>query len=342
MMKRIFKKLSFILVLVFALGLTSCGKLPVADSGKIKIVCTTFAQYDWVREIAGERADELEIILLGNGGIDLHSYQPTADDIVTISDCDVFIYIGGVSDGWVESTLEQATNEDMIVINMMIVLEDRLREEEIVEGMEAHHHEEGEEHEEHNEEEHQEEHINVAEYDEHVWLSLTNAGLVCDAITEALSSVDKDNSSVYEANNKAYQDKLMALDTEYKNAVATAKYDTLIFGDRFPFIYMLKDYGINYYAAFTGCSSESEASFETVAFLAEKVDELEVPAIIVVDGSTEDLANTILESAKSTGQEILILDSLQSMSSADIEAGKTYLGTMEENLVVIKTALGCE
>ncbi|MBE5945240.1 MAG: zinc ABC transporter substrate-binding protein [Lachnospiraceae bacterium] len=334
-MKRFIKKLSFILVLVFALGLTSCGKLSTSDSGKIKIVCTTFPQYDWVKEIAGDRAEELEIILLGNGGIDLHSYQPTADDIVTISDCDVFIYNGGVSDSWVESTLDQATNEDMIVINMMLVLEDRLREEEIVEGMEVHHHEDGEEHSE-------EEHINVAEYDEHVWLSLTNATLVCDAITEALSNVDKDNSSVYDTNNKTYQEKLVTLDTEYKNAVATAKYDTLLFGDRFPFIYMLKDYEINYYAAFTGCSSESEASFETIAFLADKMDELALPAIMVVDGSTDDLANTILESAKSSGQKILVIDSMQNVSDSDVKSGKSYIETMENNLTVLKTALGCE
>lgn len=339
-MKRSFKYICYILILVMTVGLTGCGNLATQDSGKVKIVCTTFPQYDWVREIAGEKLEDFELILLGNGGIDMHSYQPTTEDIVTIADCDIFIYGGGVSDGWVESTLEQATNEDMIVINMMIVLQDALREEEIVEGMEEDEHEEGEHH--NDGEEAYSDDINVADYDEHVWLSLNNAALVCDAITEALATVDSGNKDVYNTNNQAYKDKLIALDSEYETAFSTAKYDTMVFGDRFPFIYLLKDYGVNYYAAFTGCSSESEASFETVAFLADKMDELELPVIIIVDGSTKDLANTILESANTSGQEILVLDSMQTMSNSDVEAGKTYLGTMEDNLLVFKQALGCE
>ena len=166
--------------------------------------------------------------------------------------------------------------------------------------------------------------------------------IICESIRDVLVDLDGENASLYESNCKDYISSLEALDGEYENAVSQAKYDTLLFGDRFPFIYMVENYGINYYAAFVGCSSESEASFETIAFLAEKLDELKLPAILVVDGSTMDLANTVVEATEGKDYPILVLDSLQATSKEDIEGGKTYLGTMEDNLLVLKQALGVE
>lgn len=325
-MKR-FKSL-FILISICMLTffLTGCGKL-ARNNDKIKIVCTTFSQYDWVREIAGESIDDIELVLLGNGA-DLHSYQPTTGDILNIADCDVFIFVGGVSDVWVQDALKQATNPDMITINMMEVLKNNLYEEEIIDGMEEeeHHHDEAED--------------DLIEYDEHLWLSLRNAELMCYEIRDALVSSDEKNKSIYENNCDSYVNKLKKLDEEYIEVVSNSAYDTVLFGDRFPFIYMIKDYNLNYYAAFAGCSAESEASFETVTFLAGKLDELKLPAIIVVDGSSKDLAKTINESTKSSDYPILVMDSMQNVSMDDAKNGKTYLGTMESNLKVLKTALG--
>lgn len=341
-MSKLTKCFKMVIMLLFMLCMTGCGSGNNTDSDKIKIVCTTFSQYDWVREIAGDNIDNIELILLGNGGVDLHNYQPTADDIITISDCDVFIYVGGISDDWVNDVLKQATNEDMVVINMMdcvksksYLLEEEMMVEENLTGSEHEHshEEEDESHEEHEEE---------VEYDEHIWLSLDNAQVICGYIRDALVKVDPENESRYNNNLENYARELSLLDDEYEDVVNNAGYNTVLFGDRFPFIYMMKDYGIEYYAAFSGCSSESEASFETVAFLAGKLDELELPAVLVVEGSTQNLANTIIDSTNKKDYQILVMDSLQTVSKEDLSNGITYLSVMENNLEVLKQALKCE
>lgn len=335
-MKKTLKYIKLLIMTMLFFSLVGCDNtISKKEDGKIKVVCTTFPSYDWVREIAGENIDDIELVLLGNGA-DLHSYQPSTGDIVTISDCDIFIYVGGISDGWVEGVLKQATNEDMVVINMMDILEENLHEEELVEGMaESEHNHEHEGH----------EHLDdLVEYDEHVWLSLKNAVIICQSICDALVSADEDGDRrvIYETNCEMYINELKALDKEYENAVLGANFDTLLFGDKFPFIYMVEDYGLNYYAAFVGCSSESEASIETIAFLAGKLDELKLPAILVVDGSTTDLAKTIVESTKTKDYAILVLDSLQTVTKTDMDNGKNYIDTMEDNLEVIKQALYSE
>ena len=218
---------------------------------KISIVTTIFPEYDWVREILGDKADSAEITMLLDNGVDLHSYQPTADDLIKISDCDLFVYVGGESDGWVDDALKNATNKNRKVINLLEILGDSVKEEETVEGMQ----EEEEDHEE-------------KEYDEHVWLSLKNAKTLVGAISAALQELDPGNKDTYATNAAAYIEKLSALDGEYQAAVSAGTYQTLLFGDRFPFRYLVDDYGLSYYAAFVGCSAESEASFETVSFLA--------------------------------------------------------------------------
>ncbi|MBP3620282.1 MAG: zinc ABC transporter substrate-binding protein [Lachnospiraceae bacterium] len=344
-MKKVIKYINLIAMMILFVCLTGCKNVSKEDDGKIKIVCTAFPQYDWVREIAGDNIDNIELILLGDGA-DLHSYQPSTGDIVTISDCDIFIYVGGVSDGWVDDVLKQATNDDMIVINMMEILSDKLHEEELVEGMEdgEHHHEDEEHHHEDEEQNHDNVYEDLVEYDEHVWLSLKNAIIICEEICDALISVDggNENRVTYETNCGTYVMELQMLDEEYSETVSSAKFDTILFGDRFPFVYMVEDYGLNYYAAFVGCSSESEASIETIAFLAGKMDELELPAVLVVEGSTTDLAKTVVESTKAKDYPILVMDSLQTVTKADMDGGKNYLDTMKSNLEILKQALLCE
>ena len=306
--------------------LTGCGAGASKDNGKISIVTTIFPEYDWVCEIT-KGNENVEITMLLDKGVDLHSFQPTADDIVKVSSCDMFIYVGGESDEWVEDALAEATNKDMIVINLLDVLGDSVKEEELVEGME------GEEEEEESEEE------EGLEYDEHVWLSLKNAEVICQIISDELCKLDPANKDLYGKNAKSYIGQLDSLDKEYEAAVNEASVGTVLFGDRFPFRYMVDDYGLDYYAAFVGCSAESEASFETIKFLADKADELGLSVILQIESADGKIAETIVETTASKNQEILTMDSMQSVTAKDVSDGATYLGIMESNLEVLKQAI---
>ena len=505
-MKRI---IPLFLALAMAVSLfTGCGKKNAAetDSDKLKVVTTIFPEYDWVKEILGDKAENADLTMLLDNGVDLHSYQPTADDIIKISDCDLFIYVGGESDGWVEDALKEATNKDMKVIDLLEVLGDSVKTEETVEGMQetehAHDHskevstfeddevqdrslsdwagdwqsaypfaldgtlddafaamaEEGEmtadeykayyqngyktditnidiegdhieftyedgkkvgsdyqyvgyyiqnwstgtkaamyrfeavdrtsgapvciEFNDHMIESAAPEHFHIRmsnesfdaivdpekswptffpadmtgedlcehmeghghdhgeEKDEHVWLSLKNAKTLVGAIADALQELDPDNKDTYAANASAYIEKLSALDGAYQSAVDGAARKTVLFGDRFPFRYLVDDYGLSYYAAFAGCSAESEASFETVSFLAKKVDELKLPCVLTIEGKNHKIAETIVENTAEKNQKILTMDSMQSTTSKDVANGATYLSVMENNLSVLKEALG--
>lgn len=336
------RMITLFLVLAMAVGLLAgCGQQnepTTSDETTLSVVTTIFPEYDWVREILGDKADNAEVTMLLDNGVDLHSYQPTADDIIKISDCDLFIYVGGESDGWVEDALKEATNKDMKVINLLEVLGDSVKEEETVEGMqeEDHDYEDADEHDDAEEHDHEEE----AEYDEHVWLSLRNAETLCDAISSALQQIDPDNKDAYAANTSAYIKKLSALDADYQATVDAATYKTVLFGDRFPFRYMVDDYGLSYYAAFVGCSAETEASFETISFLAGKVDELNLPCVLTIEGAQHKIAETIVENTSTKNQAILTMDSMQATTSEDVKNGATYLSIMEQNLSLLKEALG--
>ncbi|MBO4809095.1 MAG: zinc ABC transporter substrate-binding protein [Lachnospiraceae bacterium] len=360
-MKRI---LSIVIAAVLACaGLAGCAGAGSASADnaqaadKIQVVATIFPAYDWAKEVLGEKADNVELTLLLDNGVDLHSYQPTAEDISKIAACDLFIYVGGESDEWVEDVLAQATNKDMKVINMLEALGDAVKDEEIVEGMEhEHHHEDGEdedhehEHEDGEDEDHDHdhddedadhdhEHEHEDEKDEHVWLSIRNAKTLCAEIALALTDIDKANTDEYLANLNAYEEKLDALDEKYMEATKNASVKTVLFGDRFPFRYLVDDYDLEYFAAFAGCSAETEASFETVVFLAEKVDELSLPAILTIEGDNKKLAETIRDNASNKDLPILELDSLQSASTADAAKGVSYLSAMENNLETLKKAI---
>ena len=313
------KVLSCLIVAIFVFGtFAGCSAKKNDPNGNKKIVVTVFPVYDWVRVLT-KGSQNFDIDYLLDNGVDLHSFQPTAKDIMDISTCDIFIYVGGGSDKWVDDALKQATNKDMKVINLMEVLGDLAKEEEVKEGMQ--------------EEEH--EHEEDPEYDEHIWLSIKNADLLCRYISDVLSEKDPEGEKIYRENYEAYSMQLGELDDAAQKVVDEASVKTLLFGDRFPFRYFADDYGLDYYAAFVGCSAETEASFETVIFLAKKVDELGLKHICKIESSDGSIAKTIKNSTTGKDQTIVEFISMQSLP----EDGETYISIMEYNIKALKEAL---
>ena len=322
------KKITAIILclLTLATALAGCGTAEKTnDKDQIKVVATIFPIYDWVLNVAGDDVD-INVDLLLDNGVDLHSYQPSAKDIMDISECDVFIYVGGESDKWVDDTLTQANNKDMKVLDLLDILGAEAKEEETIEGMQGETEENAEEEEE-------------AEYDEHVWLSLRNTMTFVSKIADALAEKDAQHADAFKSNAASYLDKLTSLDKSYTEAVDSASVKTLLFGDRFPFRYLVDDYGLRYYAAFAGCSAETEASFETILFLSDKVDELGLRAILKTESSDGAIADTIRANTATEDQQILTLNAMQSVTAADIAAGESYLNIMTENLAVLEQAL---
>ena len=294
------------------------------SGNKLKIVATIFPEYDWTREILGDHLKDVDLTLLLDNGTDLHSFQPAVKDIMKVSSCDLLIYVGGESDQWIEDALKSAANPDMKTINLMETLKDFIKEEETVEGMQEKHHS-------HEEDE--------KEYDEHVWTSLRNASAAAEVIADTLAELDPENSDIYKENLRSYQGELSSLDNEYQKTVDQSIHKTLLFADRFPFRYLVDDYGISYYAAFSGCSAESEASFKTITFLAEKVDELGLKEVFTIEKSDDRIAETVIENTRDKDQKVAVLNSMQSITSEEIADGTTYLSIMEDNLKVLKAAL---
>ena len=315
-----------------------------AEKPRVKIVATTFPIYDWTREVLGERLAETDLVLLQQSGVDLHSYSPSAADLRRIASCDLFVFVGGESDEWTERALAQKGSPRRRVLNLVKALGSAAKEEKVVEGMEhEHHHEHAEKHDHDKDHDHDHDHDHdddhaEHELDEHVWPSLRHAAPLVKAIAAELAAVDPANAATYGANAAAYCGRLAALDRDYAAAVKGAKRKTILVADRFPFRYLADDYGLAYYAAFAGCSAESEASFKTVAFLAKKVDELGLPVILVIEGVQHKIAETVRRATKAGNQRILALDSLQSIGG---EAAKTtrYADVMARNLEALKAAL---
>lgn len=294
---------------------TGCSQEEKKEEDDINVVVTIYPLYDWTKNLSKD-IDNINIEQLVSLNTDMHSYQPTAKDIVKLSTCDVLIFVGGESDEWVEDALKQVTNKDMVVIDAMDVLEDRLFIEETKEGMEKEEEEED-------------------EYDEHIWLSLKNAEIVCKEISDTLIKVNASNSEKYKNNLDNYLAELNNLDKEYKSYIDQTTTKTLLVADRFPFRYLCEDYGLDYFAAFKGCSAETEASFETIKFLSAKVDELGLNSILCIEGSNNKIAKTVVENTKDKNQKILVLNSIQSQ----IGENDTYLAIMEYNLNILKEAL---
>ncbi|MGN1094286.1 MAG: metal ABC transporter substrate-binding protein [Candidatus Neoclostridium sp.] len=309
----------FITLALLAGALSGCALS--GDSGaKYKVLCTVFSEYDWVREIASGDED-VEVKLLGDG-VDMHNYSPGITDTAAIKKCDMFVYVGGASDNWVSDQLENKINKNMKVVRLFDALSSRLTEEDEMDE---------EEHENHDHDE--------AEYDEHVWLSLKNAVIAADAVRKSLCEMNPEKSDLYNANYAAYKQKLEQLDAQYAEAVEKATVRTLVFADRFPFRYMTDDYNIEYYAAFPGCASQGEISPRKMLELAAKIDEFSLKSVIILEGSSEDAARSIIDKTQAKNQSVVRMDSMQSVTNDDIRNGKTYVGTMQNNLNALKTAL---
>lgn len=299
----------------------SKSSTPLQQGKELSVVCSIFPQYDFCREIMGKDAS---IELLLKTKVDMHNYKPSAEDILKIKNCDLFIDIGGESDEWAKDVVSSAENKKLSVLSLIDLVE--AKTEETLEGMEKEEHT-------HGEDEEEREH----EKDEHVWTSLKNAEKIVRAIADKLCSLDKINAEKYQKNAKAYIEKLSTLEKQYAEVVKNAKRSTLVFADRFPFRYLADDYSLECFAAFSGCSAETQASFETIAFLSEKVKEKELPYVLVIDGSDGSVAETV---AAQSGAKIRTLDSCQSVSDDEIKNGKSYLSIMTNNLEVLKEVLG--
>ena len=341
--------LSIFMAALFSLVACNDSSEKKQEKTKLSIVTTIYPEYAWLKEILGSRADSVELTLLMKNGVDLHSYKPTAQDIAKIASADMIVYVGGESDKWIKDALEATPKKGRSEINLMEALGDRVKAEEIVEGMEAehHHHEEhAEEHEHEHHSEHAEEHEHhhhhdeEVENDEHVWLSLKNAEILVQKITVELAKLDLAHASIYKDNAADYIARIKSLDDNYRTAIKSASRTTVLFGDRFPFRYLVDDYGLKYYAAFVGCSAESEASFETIAFLAGKMDSLSLPAIFTIEKGNKKIANAVLAASKNSKEaQILTINSMQSVTEQQIAEGESYLSIMQSNLEILKKAL---
>lgn len=316
--KAFFVTMGTVLLVTFS----SCkAKLQNAD-GKIQIVTSIFPEYDWLMNIAGPSNNKIIPKLIVKNGVDVHSYQPSAKDIMDITTADILMYVGGESDKWITEALKNKSNENMIVLNLMSLIQNNLKEEEIIPGMEADRKDDSE-----------------AEYDEHIWFSINNAEICVTQLCNALVTLDPENAAEYVERTQKYIASLKELDAEYKSVLADSKLDTIIVCDRFPFRYLTDDYNIKYYAAFPGCSAESEASFETVSFLASKIDEINTNKVIILESSKDKLAKTIINASSHKMADILVLDSMQSTTLSEIFNGKTYISAMKSNLEILQKAL---
>lgn len=321
------------LVLMFSAVPASAG----AEEARLNIVVSTFPIYDWVRNVLGEREAQVKLTLLQDEGVDLHNYQPGSKDLAALAEADLFVYIGGRSDAWVADAIRAAQNRRLVSVSLMEVPGMTVKNEKVVEGMQEdeHAHEHEEEEEADHEHEHEHEH---GEPDEHIWLSLRNAQTAVSFLSDMLGELDRGNAPLYAENAEKYLAVLRALDEDYAAAIGEKKAPTVLFADRFPFRYLMDDYGIAYYAAFSGCAAETEASFATVAFLAGKVNDLSLPAVLTIDGSDQKVARTVIENS---GRQLslLTLHSMQTVTRQDIEAGAEYLSIMQHNLDVLTQAL---
>lgn len=315
------RTLSMALTLLLVFSLCGCAAPPQADEGKLQVVATLFPYYDMAKALAGDRA---EVTLLVSAGRESHSYEPTPLDIIRISECDLFLYNGGTDETWAAEVLE--TLPDVRAAAMMETVE--ALEEETAEGMaEERGHRHAHEHDEHEHE---------IEYDEHIWTSPVNAMRIARAIAENLTKADPAGAAVYEANLGVYLGKLAELDETFRAVTANGARNLLVFGDRFPFLYFCEEYGIDYRAAFLGCSTETEPSAATMAYLIDKVREERIPVVYTLENSSGRVARAI---ADASGAETDTFYSCQSITVQDFENGETYLSLMRRNAEALRKGL---
>lgn len=293
-----------------------------ATNEKLSIVCTNFPSYDFARQIAGDKAD---VTMLLKPGAESHTYEPSPEDIKKIQDCDMFVYVGGDSDEWVEDVLDSVDKSKVTVFRLM----DQVKtvEEVTVEGMEP---EDEEEPAESGEDE------DEPEMDEHVWTSPKNAATIVKNMAKTMEKLDGKNKQTYEKNADAYVEKINKLDGEFREVVKNGKRKEIIVADRFPFRYFCEEYGLKYYAAFPGCSTDTQPSAKTVAFLTDKVKEDRIPVVFHIELSNEEMSKSI---AEATGAKSRLLNAVHNVSDEDFRNGATYVSLMEHNVEVLKEAL---
>ena len=315
--------LSLFIVFTTLFTLSSCSYAKSEsknDSGKVSVVTTIFPYYDFTRSIAGDKAD---IKLLLSPGSEPHSYEPSPLDIVAIENCDIFIYNGGESDEWVESVLDSIENKNMKVMRMMDYV-DLLYEQSV--DHDEHEHEDGDEH----------EHEHGEEYDEHIWTSVKNAEKLTNAIYDEMCVSDSANKAAYSSNRDSYLSKLQALDSEICDIVSNSKRNTVVFGDRFPFLYFVTDYSLEYECAFPGCSSETEPSISTVTHMIDFTRENKIPVVFYLEFSNGKVAKLISED---TGAKTMRFSSCHNVTKDEFADGATYISLMEQNANALKEAL---
>lgn len=302
-------------------GLSGCSA-PAEQEEGLSVVATIFPQYDFARQVMGGD-DNLTMLL--RPGQEVHSYEPTPQDIIAIQNCDLFIYVGGESDAWIEDVLDGMDTSNMVILSLMDVV-DPLEEdtENVLENPEEHDHQEDGTH------------LHEEEYDEHVWTSPKNAMLITQAICDALCEIDPDNAGQYQANTADYLTQLEELDAAFREVIGDAQRDTLFFGDRFPLLYFVREYGLNYYAAFPGCASETEPSAATVAKLIDLVREEAAPVVYQIELSNGNIARSI---ADSSGARVETFYTCHNITADDFNAGETYLSLMQRNVDSLKEAL---
>ena len=326
-MRRCFLIIAMLLSAVIISGCSTqaeASHLGAGEDERISIVVQIFPQYDWVRNIIGEEnRSRFDLTFLLDDGVDTHSFNPSVSDMVRIKTSDVFMYVGGHSDVWVYDLLTSAdTNPNIRTMNLLEVLGDDVLLQGFCDIADC-------------DEEHDDDFLR----DEHVWLSLRFAKLICDAIADMLAEIDPDYAHVYRANAEAYIAKLAALDAEFRAVVESAPVSTLVFADRFPFRYFMYDYGLSHYAAFRGCSAESEASFVIIISLANRINQLGLDVVMVTETSDKSIARTVISSTERRDQRILVLNSIKTVTARDLQDGITYLSIMRDNLDVLREAL---
>lgn len=318
-MKKQFRRLMAAMTTVALLS--GCGGAPAEpaeDDGKPHVVATIFPAYDFARAVCGDLA---EVTLLLPPGAESHSYEPAPKDIVTVGESDLFFYLGGESDAWVETLLGSV---DGGVYGMKMMDSVELKEEAELEGMTV-------------QEEDGHNHGAVLEYDEHVWTSPVNAAAITTALGEEMAALDPDNGAGYRANAAAYAEEILKLDGAFRAFFDRVENKTLVFGDRFPLRYFAEEYGLTCYAAFPGCSTQTEPSAATIAFLTDEVKGEDLRAVYYIEFSNHLVADSI---AEATGAQTALFHSCHNVSQAEMDAGATYVSLMEGNLEMLKSTMG--
>lgn len=314
-MKSITRITALLTAVATALCLCSCASQNEADnkdSQKLKIISTVFPPYDLARQIAGDNAD---ISILLPPGSESHTYEPTAKEILEIQNCDIFLYIGGENEQWAEKIISSNKSDSVKTVKLIDCVK-------TLEEAELH------------EEEHHEEHSH--ETDEHIWTSPKNEQLMLTAVYDAICEADPENKAVYTKNKDSYNEQLTELDKAYKEAVGNAKNKTIIMADKFPFRYLAEEYGLDFYAAFSSCSDESEPSAAAMTSLISKIKERNIPVVYYLEFSSTKVADTL---CSETGASSLMLHSCHNVSKEDLDKGVTYVDLMKQNLENLKTAL---